>query len=140
MKDGIIGTTIHQLKSERNVSRNVGDRPFTKIRRVFWCMVYLLRGLTMAIRSTTREQLGSEVIWKGERWQICNWAGSEFPTLSREGGYEKHVPRSEIKNVISFSELLHRMRNHYRWYVFSWHGIDVNKRLYPEAFKRAADQ
>src|SRR5690606_29012302 len=78
-----------------------------------------------------REHLGSRIIVNGECGEITNWANSDLPSAVIGGVYCKHVPRDQIKNVVNASELLHRFRGSFSWYMLSWMMIDIHSRLYP---------
>jgi len=121
----------YQVKSQLATSRNLRERWTKKLMRAFWSVVYLLKGFLRAFSFVPRECLGSEVIHEGQKRSVCNWAGSDAPTLSGDGFYRQSVPRSEIQNVRSLAEFCHRFRFGFSFYMQNWHSIDVNKKLYP---------
>lgn len=112
------------------VSRNIGEGWRLRALRAFWCVVLLLKAVAIGLRFMCEEQLGSSVIYRGQRCTVSNWAGSRYPNLSTPGGWVEHADRNEIMNVISASELLHRFVFGFSFYTGNWHGIDVHKRMY----------
>ena len=112
-------------------SRNLNECGAMRLRRFFWASVFLLKGLKTAMQAIRREQLGSQVVYKGRRCFVSNWAGSARPTLSDGSGYyEQRCDRSEIRNIVNAREILHRFTLALGHYMGSWHGIDVNAKLY----------
>ena len=112
-------------------SRNLNECGAMRLRRFFWASVFLLKGLKTARQAIRREQLGSQVVYKGRRCFVSNWAGSARPTLSDGSGYyERRCDRSEIRNIVNAREILHRFTFALGHYMGSWHGIDVNAKLY----------
>ena len=127
----IARTLKRDLGSQFRWSKNLNEGCWLKLQRAFWSMVYLLKGLKCAWNSLRKECLGSQVIYRGQKCYVSNWAGSEHPTLSGPNSfYERHCPREEITNVLNLRELYHRFEFGLSFYMGSWHGIDVNKRLY----------
>jgi len=124
-------------REQRNTSQNLGESWPRKSCRAFWAVVYLFRAVMVGLRGMRRERLGERVIVDGTReaW-ICNWAGDPFPNVAGEEYYEQHVDRARIKTVGGLQKYLHRFRVMFDWYAISWHGIAVNKRVYPAAFVR----
>lgn len=112
-------------------SRNLNECGSLRLRRFFGASVFLLKGLKIAMQAVMREQLGSQVEYRGRRCFVSNWAGSDHPTLSDGSGYyEQHCDRSEIRNVVNAREILHRFTFALGHYMGSWYGSDVNARLY----------
>lgn len=101
-------------------------------KRAIWGVIYRLKGVWLGLQAMRCEQLGSEVIYQGKMRIVSNWSNSSHPTLCSKYGeehfYKEYVPRSEIQNVLSLREFLHRFKTIYRWYMSSWYRIDVNKR------------
>ena len=112
------------------ISRNLKEPPSVKVRRAFWALVYFCRAIRCGFSALKREQLGSAVIYRGRKCFVSNWAGSDSPTLSAHGFYEQNCDRTEIKNVRSVREFVNRFKFGMRFYLTSWHDIDVNNRLY----------
>lgn len=112
---------------------NLHETRRQKVRRVFWMLVYLAFAFRVAFRGMRREQLGSTVVYRGRKVFVSNWAGSAYPTLasSADGFYETHCDRREIRSVRSVGEYCHRFIACFGWWMGSWFGIAVNKRLYP---------
>lgn len=131
---GIARTILQRVKHDIAVSRNLGESVPRKALRAVWFFVYLVKAFRCAFNAMRREQLGSRVVYQGRECFISNWSGSGFPTLAGDGFYEQHVPRSEIVNVVNVRELYHRFEFGLSFYLNSWHGIDVNRKMYPEAF------
>ena len=124
------------LRMEWNISRNLGEGVITKLLRAFWVAIYLLKAARTGFCGMRGEQLGERVIVDGWRKAfINNWAGSSCPCLAGDGYYEEHVDRSRFVPVGGPRKYLHRFRVMWDWYTMSWLGIDVNKRLYPAAFR-----
>ena len=115
--------------------RNLRESKWTRARRLLWGFRYWLRGIRLGLRAMRRVQLGSTVIYEGERWGIYNWAGSPSSSLrrDRDGECRERVPATDFRPVVSPRELLHRFRVIRRWYMGYWHSIDVNKRLSRDA-------
>lgn len=112
------------------VSRNIGESWRQRILRVLWSTVYTLKAVKLALLAMREEQLGSQVMYRGRKCFISNWAGGEFVNVTDGNGfYKEQVPRDEILSVISLSELLHRFRVMLVWYITNWLQLDVQKRL-----------
>ena len=127
---GIMRTLKRDVGSQFAVSRNMSEPVLVRVRRVFWAGVYLIKAFKIAANSVRYEALGSQVIYKGRRCYVSNWATSTAPTLSADGFYEQNCDRKEIKSVINARELYHRFETGLHHYMSSWYGIDINKRLY----------
>lgn len=118
---------------------NLGESRAMKAKRACWMLVYLAYGFSVAVRGMRREQLGSTVLYRGRRVFVSNWAGSAYPTLAdQDGFYEQNCDRREIQNVRSVGEFCHRFRSLFSWWMSSWFGIAVNKRLYAASFREAS--
>lgn len=124
------------LGSQFRQSRNLNEPLRLKCRRAFWAVVYLVKALKIAVRAMAREQLGSAVVFEGQRCFISNWANGAAPTLAGPCGYRVGVSRERITNVIDARELWHRFEFGFDFYMGSWHGIDVNRRLYGSPYSR----
>lgn len=118
-------------------SRNLREGFRLKTLRLFWCFVYFWKAVYQGLNAIRSEQLGSRVIYQGKKLRISNWAGSDFPTLAGDGFYQQNVPRKEIQNVISFREAAHRFLFGFEFYLSYWHGIDVQRKIYPEYYKES---
>lgn len=127
---GVFRTLRRDIGGTIRTSRNLNEPVTKKIRRAFWSVVYLAKGLWIGFRSMFRQQLGSQVMYQGRKLYIANWAGTEFPSLSGDGIYVQFVHRDRIRNIISIQELAHRFDVGFGWYMSSWYGIDINKRIY----------
>lgn len=128
---GIIRTLKRDIGSQFAVSRNFKEPLAVRAKRVFWAAVYLIKAFRIGVRSTKYEALGSQVIYKGRKCFVSNWAGSISPTLSSEGFYEQNCDRKEIVNVINVREIYHRFEVGLHHYMSSWYGIDIDRKLYP---------
>lgn len=118
---------------------NLGESRTMKAKRACWMLVYLAYGFIVAVRGMRREQIGSTVLYRGRMVFVSNWAGGAYPTLTdRHGFYERNCDRRQIQNVRSVGEFFHRFRSCFGWWMGSWFGIAVNKRLYAEAFREAS--
>ena len=93
-------------------------------------MFYLGRALKVALLSMGEEQLGSYVMYRGRKCFISNWSGGDYPTLADGTGFSDRVPREEITSIMNASELLHRFRFGFSFYMTNWHGIDVSRGVY----------
>lgn len=112
-------------------SRNLNEGGALRLKRFFWASAFLLKGLARAMQAVRHEQIGSQVAYRGRRCFVSNWAGSVNPTLSDGSGwYQQHCDRSEIKNILNASEILHRFTFALGHYMGNWYGIDVNTKLY----------
>lgn len=120
------------LGRQWQVSHNLQESYATWFLRMLLACVYLLKAAKIAAVAMTREQIGSAVIYEGKRCCISNWAGSDSPTLAGDGFYLQYADRSKIKNVMSIRELWHRAEFGFSFYMSAWHGLDVNRRLYPK--------
>lgn len=117
--------------------RNIGDTRWTCVRRSAWMLFYTAKAVIIAARFVKHEQLGSRVVWNGKPWTVHNWAGCPYVTLINEERVVRHkVPREQFVQVRSAGELWHRFTFGFQWWMGSWFGIAVNKRLYPEAYWR----
>lgn len=133
---GIIRTLRRDIGAQFNVSRNLGETFSQKLRRAYWATYYLGKAIKVAVISMRMEQIGSTVIYEGRRCSICNWARSEYPTLSGpDGFYKQYVPRNEITNVSELREYYHRFEFGLSFYMSNWHGIDVNKNVYADEYR-----
>lgn len=131
----IYRTLRRDIGAEFHVSRNLGENRLTKIRRAAWAVVYLAKAIRIAVSSMWREQIGSTVIYQGQRCHISNWAGSCHPTVCGPNGlYKLYVPREELTSVVTANELWHRFNVGFDWYMGFWFDLDINRRLYPESF------
>lgn len=119
--------------SQWRVSHNLRESYAMWFARILWSCVYLMKAAKIAVISMRSEQLGSKVLYEGRQCSISNWAGSASPTLAGENFYLQYADRAKIKNIMSLSELYHRAEFGFSFYMSSWHGIDVNRRLYPNA-------
>ena len=119
------------------IARNLRECVWMRVRRSFWAAFYLHKAFRVAFRAMFHEQLGSRVVFDGMRCSVSNWARSAYPTLSGPDFYKENVPREQIRNVVDASELLHRFRFGFSFYMNSWHCLDVAKRLYPDCFPTA---
>lgn len=115
-------------------SRNGRESLAVTAKRFLWASLYFIKGVLVGVRGMISVKLGSKVRHDGRLWIISNWAGMPLMNLyecAKDGEYRKNVPSEDISPVVSMGELLYRFRFSYRWYMTSWHIIDVNKRLYP---------
>lgn len=126
----IIKTIRRDIGGVIRSSINLGESSVTKMRRALWSAVYLVKAVKLSVSAMRQEQLGSMVRYRGQTLFICNWAGSPFPTLSGPGVYFENVPRNEVVNVVSLREMYHRFDARFSWYMSSWYGIDINRRIY----------
>lgn len=131
----IARTIKRDLGSQVCISRNLGESRSVKCRRAFWAVALLVKAIKIGCLSMREEQLGSRVIFNWREGFINNWAGSETPWLAGACGYHQQVPRSEITSVVNASELWHRFKFGFSFYMGNWHGIDVNRRVYPEHYR-----
>ena len=133
----IVKVIRRDLGAQFRVSRNMDERGLKKLQRARWALVFTMRGVWAGIKAMRHEQLGSAVIYNGRRCYISNWSNTPSPTLAgKDGFYKRQVPRSDFTNIVDAKELYHRFCTIFSWYMSSWHGIAVNRRLYPEMFAR----
>lgn len=117
----------HQYATGRNLKETL----FIRIVRMIVSAFYLAKGVGFGVSSLWREQLGSSVIYDGKQCFISNWAGSDSPTISDGNGlYVEHASRDKIVNAYGLSEMVHRFRFGFSFYMNSWHGIDVDRIIY----------
>ena len=128
---GLIRMFKRDLGSQIAVSRNLEEGASLKCKRLFWASLFVLKGLRTGFRAMRSEQLGSQVVYRGRKCFVTNWADSSAPTLSAEGFYKEYCDRSEIENIRNIREYWHRFSYGVEFYMSNWHGIDVNNRLYP---------
>ncbi len=118
---------------------NLSESRWMKAKRACWMLVYLAYGVFVGVRGMWHEQLGSAVIYRGKKVFVNNWAGGAYPTLADGAGwYQVGCDRREIRSVRSIGEFCHRFRACFSWWMGSWFGIAVNKRLYHQAFREAS--
>jgi len=123
---------MQAIRKQLAVSRNLNESARVKVGRMLWTHILLVKAVWLGLLALREEQLGSQVVYEGRKCYVCNWAGSDDPTLTGPGGfYEKRCPRSKIRNVITTRELLHRFRTGFRFYVTNWIDIEVHEKLYP---------
>lgn len=123
------------LGAQFRQSRNLNENWCQKCCRLAWTIIFLFRGIAVGIKGMFHEQLGSHVLFQEQKYTVINWAGSTRPTLSEaEGDNVQQVDRTEIRNIVTLNELAHRFLMTFGWYMNSWHGIDVNRKLYPECY------
>lgn len=138
---GIIRTLRRDIGSQFAQSRNLCETYGQKLRRAYWATCYLGKAIKVAVISMRREQIGSTVIYEGRRCSICNWAKSEYPTLSGpDGFYKQFVPRNKITSVRNLREYYHRFESGLSFYMSNWHSIDVNKKVYANEYWGSYDR
>ena len=118
-------------REQIQVSKNINEPWPVKVRRGFWFLVYFFKAVVLGLDGMRSEQLGSKVVFRGKRFVVGNWANSERPTLygkDRDDRIE-NAPRSEVKNIVDFGELIHRFRMKFSWYATNWLSIEVYNRL-----------
>lgn len=118
--------------SQFAISRNLREGYWAKCKRCFWGVVYLFRGLKVAVSSMRTVQLGSRVVYQGRQCFVSNWANCEQMTLADgKDWYQEYCDRAEIQPVISVRELYHRFSTGFGWYMSSWYGIDIQSKVNP---------
>ena len=120
--------------SQVRESRNLREGIPAKLVRLFWACVLLGKALRAGLYAMRKEQIGSAVVYRGDRCTVSNWAGSESPNLVTPKGYVQGAQRNEIANVVDGHELWHRFAFGVEFYLMYWYAIDVNKRVHPRAF------
>jgi hypothetical protein len=126
----VIRVLKRDIGAQFRVSRNLKERATVRVLRAFWAFVYLCKAFRCGLSAMWEQQLGSQVVWNGRKCVVSNWAGRPFVTLCGNGWYQENCPREEVTNVINARELWHRFTFGVSFYLSSWHGIDVNKRIY----------
>lgn len=128
----LLKVILRELRGQWACSKNLKEGPWIKVRRAWYAFLYLFRAFRIGWIGMSREQLGERVEYEGRLCYICNWSGSEAPTLSGPGGfYLENADRSKIKTLLTPSTLLHRFSAIAGgWYLTSWYSIDVNNRVY----------
>lgn len=130
----LMRTLRRDLGAQVAIARNLNEGFVTRCRRYSWATLYLAKAFWIGLTAMGSERLGSRVIYEGRECYITNWAGDSHPSLAGEGFYKQGVPRSEITNVVNLRELWHRFESGIAFYMGSWHGIDVSRRVYPKDF------
>ena len=105
--------------------------------RAFWSLVYLCYAVSVGLRFLRHEVLGEHVIYRGKRCWVVNWANSDSPTLGTLGKTRQTLEncnRNEIGTIYRPATFLFRFVNGFTWWMDSWFGIAVDKRLHPAAF------
>lgn len=116
--------------------QNLRETRWKRLRRAMWMAVYTCKGVSTGLRFLKHEQIGSHVVYDGEFWSVLNWAGAPYVTLIRDDHVIRdNVPREHIRQVWNWAELRHRLIFGFGWWMGSWFGIAVNKRLYPGAYR-----
>ena len=92
---GVVRTLKRDIGSQFDVSKNLEESITLRIMRLFWSVVYLIKAFKIATKSVRYEALGSQVIYKGRRCYVSNWANSTAPTLSADGFYEQNCVRKD---------------------------------------------
>jgi len=124
------------INKQLNWSYNLKEKNKTKIFRIFWSVIFLLKAIKIGLFGILKEQIGSAVVYNGENYTICNWANSEKPTLCGKNGYYKErADRKDIKNILSIKEIKNRFYYMFNWYVSCWLDIDVDKKIYKKVIK-----
>ena len=114
-----------------NMSRNLKEGWRLRLRRVFWASAYLSKGVAIALSGMRHEHLGSQVVYKGRKCFVSNWARGSSPTLADNSGfYEQNCNRKHIRNVVDLAELKHRFEAGLSFYLGNWFIVNVNRRLY----------
>lgn len=136
----ILKTMKRDIAKEYHVSRNIGETRLQGLMRAALCFLCLMKALFIGVRWTFREALGSQVVYDGRKCFISNWAGSEYPTLADgDGFYREHVPRSQIRGIVNLKEIWHRFSSGVNFYTGYHMNNEINKRLYPAAFRGSAE-
>jgi len=120
------------VKNQIAISRNLNEGWRLRMRRMFWCCVYLSWACVVAVRWSRREVLGERVKYRGRMCYVQNWANSAHPSVTWENGVEKHCDRSEIQTLRRPSTYWFRMRSGFHFYATNWLSIDVQNRLLQE--------
>ena len=126
---GVVGMVVRRQIA---ISRNLNEGWRLKMRRSFWCCVYLSWACIVAVRWLRREVLGERVIYKGRICHVDNWADSSHPCLRSEDGCAQDCERSEIQTIHRLSTYWFRMRSGFHFYATNWLSIDVQNRLLQE--------
>lgn len=124
-------------KTQRNWSKNSGESRSTRWRRYFWAAVLWTRAVRVGLRAMRKPQIGSRVWYRGGLYVIGNGVCSEswsiWPVWNRGGTvHVEYAPRAECREVRTPRELWLRFSGIYRWWMTSWHGIEVNRRMQPD--------
>jgi hypothetical protein len=128
------------ITKEFHVSRNLGETRWQGLVRAFLCCLCLIKAFCIGVRWTFHEVLGSQVVYDGRKCFISNWARSEHPSLADGNGfYKQYVPRDQIRSVLNAKEIWHRFSSGVNFYTGYHMNNDINKRLYPAAFRDAVE-
>lgn len=119
-------------------SRNLRESRWTLARRLFWTAVGWVKSWRVGLSGLRQPQLGSHVLFEGERWQISNfaWQGGMVLTRSRDGVRRESVDRRQCTPIWTPREFWHRVVTIRRWWVTSWLEIWVQRRLDPAGWQR----
>jgi hypothetical protein len=120
------------VRQQIAMSRNLNEGWRLKMRRLFWCCVYLSWACVVAVRWLRREVLGERVKYRGRICCVYNWAASAHPWLRWENGFEQYCDRSEIQTLRRPSTYWFRMRSGFRFYATNWLSVDVQNKILQE--------
>jgi len=106
-----------------------------RIKKAYWSFIFWLKAVWLGIKASPKIQLGSRVVYEEEVHTVINgiWANHWLiDGLPQDSGV---VFKKDCKRVKKLKEWKHSFKTTYRWWMTSWHSIEVNKKIYPEAFK-----
>ena len=95
--------------------------------KIFWKIIYQLKGILLGIKGMRRIQLGSKVYYDNDWWFVSNWANQPYMDLCKKSEYRRHVPKEHIKPSKSLAEYYHRFKVMRNWYMGYWYRIDVER-------------
>jgi hypothetical protein len=121
------------VRQQIAISRNLNEGWRLKMRRLFWCCVYLSWACVVAVRWLRHEVLGERVKYRGRMCCVYNWAASARPWLRWENGFEQYCDRSEIQTLRRPSTYWFRMRSGFRFYALNWLSVNVQNKILREA-------
>ena len=122
------------IKSQIARSRNAQDAVPQKIKRAFWVCVYLAFAFWVGVKWLRLQVLGEQVIYQGRRARVNNWANAERVSLVWDGGHEQRCEQKQIKTIYMPATFAFRFVSGFRFWAINWLAVEVDRRLYPQAF------
>lgn len=123
---------MNLIKRQLRISKNQNESTPQKLSRFMWLFIYLIWAVKLGYNSLFKECLGSKVMYQEKEHFVSNWANGLNPNLvdCQTGEYKKACPRCQIKNVINMSELWHRFKFGFNFFVKNWLDIYINRKIH----------
>ncbi len=117
-------------KRQRRLSRNFSDTPSQRCWRLFWSIVFWLKGVRVGLYGLRGgPTLGSRVWYRGRLHMISNAVSSYSLVDVKTREWIESVPRSECTPARTPLEYWRRFRHLYSWWLGNHHGNEVSCRL-----------